>query len=133
VGKDILRYAREGWEAIPKDDVERLKWWGVFLRKHSEGEPGYFMVRIRIPNGIATAAQVREIATISAERGRGIADITTRQQIQMRWIRIEDGTLLPGSGVRERRGSHGTGERRGSGIQYGGREGRSAQRTSRSC
>jgi len=48
------------------------------------------MIRIRIPNGIATAAQVREIATISAERGRGIADITTRQQIQIRWIRIED-------------------------------------------
>ncbi len=87
---EVLRYAHQGWVAIPKDDVERLKWWGIFLRRQSEGEPGYFMIRIRIPNGIATAAQVREIATISAERGRGIADITTRQQIQIRWIRIED-------------------------------------------
>ncbi|MFN3286012.1 MAG: Rieske 2Fe-2S domain-containing protein [bacterium] len=86
---DMPRYARLGWEAIPKDDVERLKWWGVFLRRQSEGEPGYFMLRVRIPNGIATAAQVRELATLSQQRGRGIADITTRQQVQLRWIRIE--------------------------------------------
>ncbi|MDR7562203.1 MAG: ferredoxin--nitrite reductase, partial [Armatimonadota bacterium] len=90
VGADIPRFASLGWEAIPKDDVERLKWWGIFLRRQSEGEPGYFMLRIRIPNGIATAAQVRELATIGREVGRGIADITTRQQIQLRWIRIED-------------------------------------------
>jgi ferredoxin-nitrite reductase len=90
VGPDIPRFAELGWEAIPKDDVERLKWWGIFLRRQSEGEPGFFMVRIRIPNGIATAAQVRTIAAVIRERGRGIADITTRQQVQMRWIRIED-------------------------------------------
>lgn len=90
VALDLPRFAQLGWEAVPKDDVERLKWWGIFLRRHSEGEPGYFMMRIRIPNGIATAAQVREIAEISAERGRGIADITTRQQLQIRWVRIED-------------------------------------------
>jgi len=90
VAQDLPRFAQLGWEAIPKDDVERLKWWGIFLRRQSEGEPGYFMIRIRIPNGIATTTQVREIAAISATRGRGITDITTRQQIQMRWIRIED-------------------------------------------
>lgn len=86
---DIRLYARLGWKAIPKDDVERLKWWGVFLRRQSEGEAGYFMLRIRIPNGIATAAQVRKLAALSQQVGRGIADITTRQQVQLRWIRIE--------------------------------------------
>ncbi len=87
---DIPRYALLGWEAIPKDDVERLKWTGVFLRRQSEGEPGYFMMRIRIPNGIATSAQIRAIAGITSDLGRGIADITTRQQLQTRWIRIND-------------------------------------------
>jgi ferredoxin-nitrite reductase len=87
---DLPRYAESGWQAIPKDDVERLKWWGIFLRRQSEGEPGYFMVRVRIPNGIATAAQVRELAAISQELGRGVLDVTTRQQLQLRWIRIED-------------------------------------------
>jgi len=86
----IPRYAQAGWQAIPKDDVERLKWWGIFLRRQSEGEPGFFMVRIRVPNGIATAAQVREVASLSRRLGRGVLDITTRQQVQMRWVRIED-------------------------------------------
>ena len=90
VGEDIARYAQQGWEAIPKDDIERLKWWGVFLRKQSEGEPGYFMMRIRIPNGIATSDQLRAIASISGELGRGVLDVTTRQQLQTRWIQIDD-------------------------------------------
>jgi len=87
---DIPRYAELGWDAIPKDDIERLKWCGVFLRRQSEGEPGYFMMRIRIPNGIATSAQLRAIAGISRTLGRNVADITTRQQIQTRWIKIDD-------------------------------------------
>jgi len=40
VGPDIPRFAVLGWERIPKDDVERLKWYGVFLRRQSEGSPG---------------------------------------------------------------------------------------------
>ena len=87
VGRDIPRYAGLGFEAIEEGDLERLKWWGIFFRKHT---PGYFMMRIRIPNGISSAAQLRTIGRIAGRVGRGIADITTRQQIQLRWIRIKD-------------------------------------------
>ncbi|MGE0228129.1 MAG: ferredoxin--nitrite reductase [Dehalococcoidia bacterium] len=88
VGRYLEQFARDGWEAIPEDDRNtRLKWWGVFFRKQT---PGYFMMRIRIPNGIATADQVREIGAIARELGRDTIDITTRQQLQLRWIRIED-------------------------------------------
>src|SRR5256885_1152369 len=87
VGADIPRYARLGVDAIEEGDLERLKWWGVFLRRHT---PGHFMMRIRIPNGISNAAQLRTIAAIANRSGRGIADITTRQQLQLRWIRFED-------------------------------------------
>ena len=48
----IARYAREGWEAITEDDVQRLKWYGLFLRNPT---PGFFMIRVRIPNGRTTA------------------------------------------------------------------------------
>src|SRR5437867_528319 len=48
------------------------------------------MMRLRIPNGISSAAQLRKIGRIANRVGRGIADITTRQQIQLRWIRIND-------------------------------------------
>src|SRR5947209_6200987 len=87
VGADIPRYAQLGFEAIEEGDLERLKWWGVFFRKHT---PGHFMIRIRIPNGISDAVQLRAIARITNRMGRGFADITTRQQIQLRWITIKD-------------------------------------------
>jgi len=85
--QEVPRYAVEGWEAITEGDRERLKWTGVFFRKQT---PGHFMMRIRIPNGIGTAAQMRTIGEISAEFGKSFADITTRQQIQVRWFTIEN-------------------------------------------
>ena len=87
VGADIPRYAELGVEVIEEGDVDRLKWWGVFLRKQT---PGHFMMRIRIPNGVATAVQLRAIGRIANRVGRGRADITTRQQVQLRWIKIGD-------------------------------------------
>lgn len=84
---DIPRYAAEGWQAISDGDKERLKWAGVFFRRQT---PGHFMMRVRMPNGIATAMQLRTLAEISAEFGKGFADITTRQQMQLRWFTIGD-------------------------------------------
>jgi ferredoxin-nitrite reductase len=84
---DLLRYACEGWEAIPEDDLERLKWYGLFHRKAT---PGYFMLRLRIPNGVLTSEQLEAIGEISNRCGRGEADLTSRQNIQLRWITIED-------------------------------------------
>lgn len=88
VGASIEQYAREGWEAIPDDDRDmRLKWWGIFYRKQT---PGLFMIRIRIPNGIATAEQIRAIGEIARDLGGDTLDLTTRQQVQLRNVRIED-------------------------------------------
>ena len=83
--QDVPRYAKEGWETIPAGDRERLKWAGVFFRRQT---PGHFMMRIRIPNGISNAAQIRTIAEIGREFGKGFVDLTTRQQIQLRWFEI---------------------------------------------
>ncbi len=87
---DLLRYAAlgpEGWRAITDDDKERLKWFGVFFRKPT---PGHFMMRVRIPNGIATSAQLRALAAITRRYGRDVIDLTTRQQVQLRWMTIAD-------------------------------------------
>jgi ferredoxin-nitrite reductase len=84
---DLPRYAAEGWQAITEGDKERLKWAGVFFRRQT---PGHFMMRVRMPNGITSATQLRTIAEISGEFGKGFADITTRQQIQLRWFTIND-------------------------------------------
>jgi ferredoxin-nitrite reductase len=84
---DLPRYAAEGWETITDGDKERLKWAGVFFRRQT---PGRFMMRLRIPNGILSATQLRVLGEISGTYGRGVADITTRQQIQLRWFTIND-------------------------------------------
>src|SRR5262249_14530729 len=80
------RLSQGGWEAIDEGDRERLKWAGVFFRRQT---PGLFMMRARMSNGIASAAQIRSLAEITREFGVGFADITTRQQVQLRGFRIE--------------------------------------------
>jgi ferredoxin-nitrite reductase len=83
---DVRRFAGEGWESIPEGDRERLKWLGVFFRKQT---PGFFMMRLRITNGITNSEQLRTIAELGQEFGKGFVDITTRQQIQLRWFKID--------------------------------------------
>ena len=72
---------------IPSDDLERLKWYGLFHRKRT---PGHSMLRMRIPNGVLNSEQIEAIAELSEAVGRGTADITTRMNIQLRWITIAD-------------------------------------------
>ncbi len=84
---DLPHYAAVGWQAIGDGDKERRKWARVFFRRQT---PGYFMMPVRIPNGIVTAVQLRALGDISGELGKGFADITTRQQIQLRWFTIND-------------------------------------------
>jgi ferredoxin-nitrite reductase len=89
VKTQIDEFAQIGWEAMDKNDLEhRLKWLGVFWRPVT---PGKFMMRMRLPNGIITSSQMRTLGEILQRYGdEGTADITTRQNIQLRGIRIED-------------------------------------------
>jgi ferredoxin-nitrite reductase len=93
----VDRYAREGPEAIKTvpGEVERLKWVGLYPQRQG-GDA--FMLRIKIPGGRLDAAQARVIGQVADEFARGPApnpvfgdaylDITTRQDIQLHWIRI---------------------------------------------
>lgn len=88
----ILRWSEEGPEAIPKDEMDLTKWYGLFYRKPT---PGYFMIRVRVPGGILRSGrydseQLRALADITRDFGRDIMDVTSRQQIELRWIRIQD-------------------------------------------
>lgn len=83
---DIPRFAEQGFGSIPEDDLERLKWAGIFHRKPTRP---YFMMRIRFPSGIATTQQLRTVADVISSYGRSVADLATRQQIEARWLAIE--------------------------------------------
>ena len=89
VKAELDEFARLGWEAMDETDRDyRLKWLGVFFRPVT---PGKFMMRLRLPNGIVTSAQLRVLGDVVQRYGEdGNADITTRQNIQLRGVRIED-------------------------------------------
>ncbi|SFI61846.1 nitrite/sulfite reductase [Thermoflavimicrobium dichotomicum] len=80
-------YAKEGFESIPEEKFALFKWAGVYQQRPKSD--GYFMLRVRIPSGILTSKQVRVIAQLAQEYGRGLIDVTTRQAIQYHWLRIE--------------------------------------------
>lgn len=87
VWPDILRYAEEGYSSITPDDFSRMRWYGIYQQQPNEG---HFMMRVKIPSGDMSAGQLRAVAEVSQRYGRGIADITTRQNFQFHWLTIED-------------------------------------------
>lgn len=89
VKEQLQEFASIGWEAMDETDREhRLKWLGVFFRPVT---PGKFMMRMRLPNGIVNSDQLRVLGEVVQRCGDdGSADITTRQNIQLRGVRIED-------------------------------------------
>lgn len=91
-GLDIIRniiekYAVEGYDSIPADDLDLFKWAGVYQQKP---RAGYFMMRVRINTGIMSTRQARAIADIAELYGRGLVDITTRQAVQFHWLTVGD-------------------------------------------
>jgi len=48
------------------------------------------MQRIKLPAGLMTAAQARAIADVAEEYARGVLHVTTRQDIQLHWIDLEN-------------------------------------------
>lgn len=92
VKSELGHFAQVGWEAMDKTDRDhRLKWLGVFFRPVT---PGKFMLRLRMPHGLITSQQFRLLGSIIQRYGDdGSGDITTRQNIQLRGIGLED---IPG-------------------------------------
>ncbi|MCY2953054.1 MAG: nitrite/sulfite reductase, partial [Planctomycetota bacterium] len=84
---DIYRYAKKGFAAIPKDDFARMRWYGIYQQKPPVD--GYFMWRIKLPGGRLKPLQLKEIGGIAKDHAKGFGDITTRQDIQLHWMRIE--------------------------------------------
>jgi sulfite reductase (ferredoxin) len=98
--EEIRRFARGGFTSIPPEWIGTyFRWWGVYTQGDGAGAIGgsngegkalpYFMVRIRIPNGLLQAHQLRTIADVTERYARGSADLTVRQNIQLHWVTIE--------------------------------------------
>lgn len=73
-----------------KDDIDvRLKWLGLFHRR--KNQYGRFMMRLKLPNGVTTSEQTRYLASVIRKYGKeGCADVTTRQNWQIRGVVLPD-------------------------------------------
>jgi sulfite reductase (ferredoxin) len=97
---EIREFARLGFDSIPSEWLSTyFRTWGVYTQGDGAGVTGgsggegravpFFMLRIRVPNGLLTSTQLRTIAALSDEHGNGVADVTVRQNIQLHWLKIE--------------------------------------------
>ncbi|WP_144904637.1 nitrite/sulfite reductase [Halobellus captivus] len=98
----LIEFAEAGWESIPEDEREewfaRFKFWGVFHQR--SGQESYFMMRLTNCGGVLDPGQLRAIGDVAAEYARGPVsnpefgdawiDLTTRQSIQLHWLKLED-------------------------------------------
>src|SRR4051794_36499553 len=74
-----------GYESMAEEDIVRLQWWGLY---HDKPKIGTFMLRVKIPSGILSPAKLRAIGEVSNRYGRGDAELTTRQCIQLHWLEL---------------------------------------------
>jgi sulfite reductase (ferredoxin) len=97
---EIRAFARQGHSSIPPEWLGTyFRSWGVYTQgdgagvvggKNGEGKATpFFMVRIRIPNGLLSSQQARTIADLAERHARGVADITVRQNVQFHWVTVE--------------------------------------------
>jgi len=97
---EVRAFARAGRSSVvPEWASAYFKWWGIYTQGDGVGATGgkggeglasdWFMIRIGMPNGIVTSKQLRAIGGLARKHGRNLADITTRQNIQLHWLSIE--------------------------------------------
>ncbi len=83
--KHSLEEVQEGKMSSARFKGVRVPW-GIY--SHRGGE--VYMARIRIPAGVVSSVQLKALAHVSREFGDGILHITTRQDIQIHKVNIED-------------------------------------------
>src|ERR1700728_1266429 len=97
---EVRKFAEQGRDSVLAEWAGTyFKWWGIYTQGDGVGATGgvggegkateFFMMRIGLPNGILTSAQLRVIGNLTKKYARNLADITTRQNIQLHWLTIE--------------------------------------------
>ncbi|MCK0198042.1 nitrite/sulfite reductase [Ancylobacter sp. 6x-1] len=71
--------------ALSEDEFKPLRLMnGVYLQLHA------YMLRVAIPYGTLSGAQMRKLAHVARTYDKGYGHFTTRQNIQFNWIKLED-------------------------------------------
>ena len=87
--EQIQQYAKDGYDSIPDEDKKYfLKCFGIFDKDGLT--PKQFMMRVRVAGGHLSATQANALGLIAKKYGQDYIDITTRAQVELRYLHIED-------------------------------------------
>ena len=78
---DLDEIARKG--GMSKEEKNVAKWYGIYASR----QPGNHMARIVIPGGVISSTQARNIANVAEKYAQGRLSVTTRQAIQLHWLK----------------------------------------------
>jgi sulfite reductase (ferredoxin) len=69
-------------------DLQQMRINGVYPQR----QPGFCMLRVKVPGGLLTARQALKVAEIAERFGRGVVHLTTRTSIEFHWLEEDDAT-----------------------------------------
>src|SRR6202034_878278 len=97
---EVRKFAEQGRGSVLAEWAGTyFQWWGIYTQGDGVGATGsvggegmateFFLMRIGLPNGILNSSQLRVIGDLTKQYARNLADITTRQNIQLHWLTID--------------------------------------------
>ena len=81
---DVLGKYERG--EISPEDWRRFR---LVRGTYGQRQDGVQMLRIKIPQGIVTSSQMRALAGVAARHSRGFCHVTTRQNIQYHFVKLD--------------------------------------------
>lgn len=90
-GKEISSFIAQ-LERFTQNDLSADEFKGLRLHHgvYGQRQPGFQMVRVKIPGGRLTADQFAALGRVAGQYGKGLAHVTTRQDIQYHYVKLED-------------------------------------------
>ena len=82
---EIPELASRNYLDISEEDIVRLQWYGLY---HDKPKVGSFMMRIKVPSGYLPPQSLRAIGEVAQKFGEGFAELSTRQNIQLHFIKL---------------------------------------------
>src|SRR3954463_13645869 len=87
IREELPALIAQGYENVAEEDIVRLQWWGLY---HDKPKIGTFMLRIKISSGILPPGKLRAIGEVSNKYGKGDGELSTRQCIQLHWLKLSE-------------------------------------------
>ena len=81
---DVLGKYERG--EISPEDWRRFR---LVRGTYGQRQDGVQMLRIKVPQGIVTSSQMRALAGVAARHSRGFCHVTTRQNIQFHFVKLD--------------------------------------------